>query len=190
MQISRRKILLSAVAMSPLLMAGSCINNIPANPSVWISGIQAIATEISQIVGMLSTAGVSPSVIAQVQSIVASIQAAAAAVGTAVTQTAGQSILTQIEGYINALVPILQPFLSLIPGIGSIMGIIVIALPAIEAALNIIIGALSPAAIALGTLAPPLPLTAAPGFDVHQAYLNMLIQRANAVKARKLHYRR
>ena len=189
MQVSRRT-LLATVAPGAILTLAGC-GTTPVNPSVWIAGIQAIATEVGQIVGQLQAAGISAATIAQVQSIVASIQAAAAAVGTAVTQTAGQSILIQIEGYINALVPILQPFLSLVPGVGSILGIIVIALPAIEAALNIIVGALTPAAAALGALAPPLPLTAAPGFDVHVAYsyLNMLIQRAAAVKARKLRYR-
>ena len=188
MQVSRRT-LLATVAPGALLTLAGC-GTTPVNPSVWISGIQAIATEVGQIAGQLGAAGVSASVIAQVQSIVASIQAAASAVGGAVTQSAGQSILIQIEGYINALVPIIQPFLSLVPGVGSIIGIIVIALPAIEAALNIIVGLLSPAATALASNAPPLPLTAAPGFDVHQAYLNMLIQRANAVRARKLRFNR
>jgi len=193
--LSRRKfIALSGVAAIAVPLAGCA--GLPFTPTLVqsaVTAIQAIGTEITQFLPQISSvAGISTSTVSAIATVVGLIQQAASAVGTATTQSSGAAILTQIETYINDLAPLVLPFLSLIPG-GNILGIIIAALPAIEAAVGIVSQLITQAA-SLAATAPPLPASARFGIgaagSVSQAYLNLLVQRAQALKAAKARYRK
>jgi hypothetical protein len=188
---SRRSFLMLSAGAGALAVSGCGIltNNTGTTTTAWISAIQAIGAEAGQFVTQLSSvAGVPASVVSEAQTIIAEIQKAAAAVGSATTASVGQSVLQTIETYINDLAPLVLPFVSLIPG-GSIIGLIVAALPAIEAMLNVAISNISSAAAQLAASAPALPASAkfgAVSIPVSQQYLNLLLNKASAKLGRKL----
>ena len=193
MQPITRRTLLSSVAPGAALIAAGCAGVSVSGqiPATVLAGIQAIGTEITQILPLISTAANIPaSTVTEINSIVAQIQQATSVLSTASTASAGTSTLQTIETYINDLAPLVAPFLSLIPGVGSVLGLIIAALPALEAAAGILISLLSPAASAIP--APALPASArlrGTPTTMSQAYLNMLIARANALRAaRHLHH--
>ena len=151
---SRRNFLMLSTGFGALALAG-CANS-PTGIPTWVSDIQAIGSEVGQVLALLPTS-VPAATVTQIQTIISAIESAASAIGASSTQTQGQSVLIQIEGYINSLAPIVLPLLSAIPGIGpaiGIIGIIVGALPEIEAAVNIVTSLLSSQAQALVTAAP------------------------------------
>jgi len=186
---SRRNFLMLTAGAGALALAG-CANGGSVTTSIptWVSAIQAIGTEVGQIVTQLPSS-VPAATASQIQTIISEIQQAASAVGAASTQSAGQSTLSQIEAYINDLAPLVLPFVSAIPG-GSIIGIIVAALPAIEVALNMLISTLSPTAKTLVSTAPALPASkkfGATPLQVSQQYLNLLLHKASARFGRRFH---
>ena len=118
----------------------------------------------------------------QISTYITAIEQAVSAVGGSITQTQGQSVLDQIESAINAIAPLVLPFVSAIPG-GSYIGLIVAALPALETAVGFLVSALTPAAVQVAQTAPPLPASATFGainLPVSQQYLNLLISKAKA----------
>ena len=186
--LTRRSLILTT-APAALALAGCATSGgtTTFNVSNFSAAIQAIAAEVGQIIPTIAgVTSIPAATVSEIQSIVAEIQQVAAGVGQVSTATAGQSLLTTIEGYINDLAPIVLPLLSAIPGIGSvasILGIIVAALPAIEAMVGIVITDLTSTAQSLATAAPAVPTTsgkfrAAFGQN-SQYYLNLLVHRAS-----------
>jgi hypothetical protein len=190
MDLTRRKFFLLASAVPAGAALAGCATFDQQAPA-WIAAMQAINTEISLIMPQLTAAGLSGTAAAQVSAILAQMQKALSAISVASTQAQGASVLVQVEQYINALAPLVLPFVSLIPG-GSIIGLIVAALPAIELAVNTISN-LTATAVQLSTSAPPLPASGAfrGGYAASVAYMQMLISRAQArsmARFRKRHH--
>lgn len=193
--LSRRRLLVFGAGASMFALAGcasSGTTTTTPNVSGWVTALQALAAEAGQIIPQLSQVAGFSSVEPQVQQIVAGIQQALSGVSSAWTQSQGQSALTTVENYINDLAPIVLPFVGMIPGVGtagSVIGLIVASLPAIEAALNVALSALTPQATSLQQTAPPLPASARlgaapPSASVSQQYVNLLISKVKAAKAR------
>lgn len=181
--LSRRKFIsMTSVAAVAVPLAGCGI--LPVIPvASWVAGIQAIGTEIATLLpGLAGIAGIPASTVAQITQIITEIEQIAAGIGIASSASAGQTALQAIEALINTLAPLLLPILSLIPG-GAIIGIIVAALPAIEAALGMVISLLTPPAMALSARAPSLTSSRLRGSAVtsravSQQYLMLLIAMA------------
>lgn len=166
-----RRDLLRASALTPLAGLMACAGGSQAVPQ-WMTAIQAVGQEFALVLPQLQQAGMPASDAATAQQVIAQIQQAATAVGTASSATQGQSALIQIEGAINAIAPIALPFVSLIPG-GSILGLIIVALPAIETMLNVTVSLLSAPAKQIAATAPAAapttPTAAAAPLDPAQA---------------------
>jgi hypothetical protein len=173
-------VLAGATAIAGGTLAG-CATGTPTTGAAWVTALESIASEIALAVPQLVEAGLGGNTLTSVQEVVAEIQQALSGVGAAITATAGQDVLVQVEGYINAIAPLVQPFLSLIPG-GSIIGLIVAALPAIEALLNVAVTALTSVAQSLASSAPAVAasgkLRGTPSAALSQQYLILLEQRA------------
>jgi hypothetical protein len=124
-----------------------------------LKGIQALGTEASAIYQQLVAGGmkVSSATASTVQTILNGIQSAASSLTAANAATLGQSILAQVEGYINALAPLVAPFVT--GGGSTILQIALMALPAIETGFNMLVSLLTPAAKAL--VPAPTPTAAA-----------------------------
>lgn len=194
---NRRNFLLASAGVFALGVAGCStsqtqnVNNVNSQVPGWVAALQAVATEVSSIMPQLTAAGLTGSAASKAQGIIAQIEKALGAIGSASTAADGQSVLATVETYINSLAPLVEPFVAAIPG-GSIVGLIVAALPAIELAVNMLVTLLTPQAQALANTAPPLTTTTASApfglgaLATSQQYLVMLEQRA-AAKAR---YRR
>jgi hypothetical protein len=183
----RRFLLLGAAALAlPVFGCATTPNTTPA----WVAALQAIATEASSILPQLAAVGLSGAALASAQTIVKEIQAALSAIGVASTVSQGQAVLQQVETYINALAPLVLPFVAAVPG-GTIIGLVVAALPAVETALNFVASLLTPVAQQLASSAPPLPASAGFGApSASQQYMNLLILRGQAKRARRLRFRR
>jgi len=125
-----------------------------------LQGVAALSAQAQAIYQQLVAAGmkIGSGTATTVQTILTQIQNAAAALTPVSTAVQGQSVLQQVESYINTLIPIAQPFLAMIPGAGSILAIVVAALPAIEAGFNMVVSFLTPATTAV---AAPSPTAAA-----------------------------
>jgi hypothetical protein len=94
------------------------------------------------------------------------IAAAANAITAANAAAQGQSTLTQIELYANALAPIVEPYVAMAanaaaPGSGIIVALVFAALPEIELLLNVTVSELTPIVKQIAAQAPA-PLAAAP----------------------------
>ena len=181
--LTRRSLILTtapaALALAGCATSGGTITFSVAN---FTAAIQAIAAEVGEIIPTIAgVTSIPAATVSEIQSIVAEIQQVAAGVGQVSTATAGQTLLTQIEGYINDLAPIVLPLLSAIPGIGpaiGIIGIIVGALPEIEAAVNIVTSLLSSQAQALVTAAPQPASAALRSTRKRRAKFYILLLRA------------
>ena len=180
-----RRTLLSSVAPAAVAIsvAGCWPTPTPTTIPTWVAGLQAIATEIALVIPELQVVGLGGNTLTSAQAIVTEIQTALAAISATSTTTQGQSVLIQVEGYINALAPLILPFVSLIPG-GTTIGIIIAALPALEALVNIAVSLLSAQAASIASTAPPLPAAAKVGAALTPAeqYLQWLITQANKGK--------
>ncbi len=187
MQISRR-MFLAATAPGALALAGCGTTLIPTPVTTaipqWVSAIQAVGTEVGQLVAALPSSVIPAGTVTEIQNVVATIQSIASGISAATTASAGQSALSQIEALINDLAPLILPFTSSIPTIGPIIGIVVAALPAIEALLTPFISLVSSTTQSLATLAPAV--TTASGryravFGQNsQAYLQLLLKKASS----------
>ena len=193
--LSRRRLLALAAGGSLAAVLAGCGTTggttTTTTASSWVQAFQALAAEAQLIVPELTAVGLGGNTLTSVQSIVGDIESVLSGVSTAMTQSQGQSVLAQVEGYINNLAPLVLPFVSLIPG-GSVIGLIVAALPAIEALVNFGISALTPVTAQLAASAPAPTASAKLKGSVTaptaQQYLNLLIQKAKAAKAAaKLH---
>lgn len=192
MQVTRR-VFLTATAPGALMLAG-CAGSSTGSVSVWIAGLQAIETEVQALLPAIATAtSVPAATLTEITTILQGISTALSTVGTASTTLTGQSVLAQVEGYINALAPLILPFISVIPG-GQYISLIVAALPAIETALNFISN-LTAQALSLATAAPVVasarlrgPAAVALTPAVSQLYLNMLIAHTHAIRPSR-HFR-
>lgn len=189
--LSRRNFLLASTGVAAVGTGlGSCAIFSPTGTSEWVPPLQAIAVEITQIIPELVKVGLGGNTLNSVQQIVGEIQQVLSAITSASNQGQGQSVLAQIENYINDLAPLILPFVSLIPG-GTIIGLIVAALPAIEAMLNVIVTQLTALAQSLAGSAPPLPSASGrfgARFGVNsQAYVTLLVNRAAQRSARFRH---
>ena len=183
-----RRTLLFTTAPAALALAGCATTGgtTTFNIGAFAQAIQAVSDELGAVLSALPTGSIAAGTLATIQTIIGDIKTVASGVGSVTTPAAGTSLLTTIEGYLNQLAPIILPLLSVIPGIGpamGILGIIVAALPAIEALVGMVT-ALFPTTQTLAASAPPV--TTASGryratFGVNsQAYLNLLIHRAAA----------
>jgi hypothetical protein len=190
---SRRRLmslmLAAGVSMTAAACAGNNVNTtISTIAPALLAGLEAIGTEVSQILPMIQSVGanIPASTVSAIQTAITGIEAAVSGIGAASSASNGASILQTVETYINDLAAALSPFLSLIPGVGPIIGLIVAALPALEAVAGIIISLVQPVAAAFKTLAPPLPASArlkASVTGASQQYLNLLISKANTFRA-------
>ena len=195
--VSRRRLLTLAAGGSLAAFLAGCgttggsTTTTTTTVSGWVQAFQALAAEAQLIVPELTAVGLGGNTLTSVQAIVGDIESVLSGVSTAMTQTQGQSVLAQVEGYINNLAPLVLPFVSLIPG-GSVIGLIVAALPAIEALVNFGISELSSVTAQLAASAPAPTVSAklkgSVAAPTAQQYLNLLIQKAKAAKAAaKLH---
>ena len=194
--VSRRRLLTLAAGGSLAAVLAGCGTTgggttTTTTASNWVQAFQALAAEAQLIVPELTAVGLGGNTLTSVQAIVGDIESVLSGVSTAMTQTQGQSVLAQVEGYINNLAPLVLPFVSLIPG-GSVIGLIVAALPAIEALVNFGISELSSVTAQLAASAPAPTVSAklkgSVAAPTAQQYLNLLIQKAKAAKAAaKLH---
>ena len=194
--VSRRRLLTLAAGGSLAAVLAGCGttgggSTTTTTVSGWVQAFQALAAEAQLIVPELTAVGLGGNTLTSVQAIVGDIESVLSGVSTAMTQTQGQSVLAQVEGYINNLAPLVLPFVSLIPG-GSVIGLIVAALPAIEVLVNFGISALTPVTAQLAASAPAptasAKLKGSVAAPTAQQYLNLLIQKAKAAKAAaKLH---
>lgn len=168
--MNRRQLLVSSSALALAACqpgAPTTSGGVPGNPLSGVTltqalqGVQALSAQAQAIYQQLVSAGmrVSSGTATTVQTILTQIQNAASALTPVSTAVQGQSVLQQVESYINTLIPIAAPFLPLIPGgAGGIISLIVAALPAIEAGFNMIVSFLTPATTAV---AAPSPTAAA-----------------------------
>ena len=187
MQLTRRRLLATAAPAAALALAG-CASGSGTTTSTWIAALEAIGTELASVLPLLQSSGAIPvAAISQATVIINDILSVLAAINSASTMLTGYSVLTQIEGYLNALASVIAPYLSLIPGVGTVVGLIVMALPAIELAVNLLVSLISPQLQALASAAPALPLSAklrgANASQVSQVYEQLLIARAGALRA-------
>lgn len=160
-QIITRRNLLRVTALLPVGYAmGSC-GTLPV-VGAFVGPIEAIGQQITldapQFQSVIATvpayAGQAASLVSKVTGIDTAIQAAAAAIGAASTQSEGQSTLITIETYMNALAPIVGPPLqaaaaAAFPGGGLVVGLVIAALPAIEPLVNMTVDQLTAEAKAL-----------------------------------------
>lgn len=184
--ISRRTLLFTT-APAALALAGCATSGgtTTFNVAAFAQAIQAVSDELGAVLSALPTGTIAASTLSTIHTIIASIQTVATGVSSVVTPAAGANLLTTIEGYINELAPIVLPLLSAIPGIGpaaGILGIVVAALPAIEAMVGMVT-ALFPQTQTLASAAPAVPTTSGrlrAGFGTNsQYYLNLLVHRAS-----------
>ena len=195
--ISRRALIVGAPSLAlPAALLSGCggSTGLPSNTvvgqisSTVLSGLQAIAATITSVAPQLVAAGLPSSALGTVNGYIQDIEQVVAGVNSASSAATGATVLSDVETYINTIAPIILPFVSAIPG-GSIIGLIVAALPAIETALGTFISLLTPAAKQVATTAPTLPASArfggalTPPADV---YLYMLERAAAAKASRRL----
>jgi hypothetical protein len=179
-QLTRRQ----ALALMGTTTLAACAGGSALVPS-WVGAIEAIGQQVALDAPQLKVAGLPAASLTQVSSIDGQIESAAAAIGAESTATQGQSTLIQIEGYVNAVAPIVEPFLetaagAAVPGGGFAIALIVAALPALEFALNMTVSQLTAQAQAIGAKAV-LPASAVFGsgaMDRSQQALNELLRRA------------
>ncbi len=168
--ISRRDLFRGAAMVPVGIALASCAggNQVPA----WVAAIAAIGREAVLILPQLVAAGLPGAAASQAAAIIGSIQNVAQTISAASTAAQGQAALGQIEIYINAVAPIVADYAGLVPG-GSILGLIVAALPAVELAVNVIVDLLTPQAKALAgtapTAIPSTPTAAAAPLSAQQA---------------------
>lgn len=182
--LTRRRALRAVLLGGAAIALAGCGTPTTGSVSVWVAGLQAIETEVQAILPQIASAvSIPAATLAEITSILSAITSALSAISSASSTLTGASVLAQVEGYINALAPLILPFLSAIPG-GGVIGLIVAALPAIEAALNFI-SSLTSQALSLASAAPALasarlrgPAAVALTPAVSQLYLNLLIARA------------
>ncbi len=171
--ISRRTLLLSGASSAALLVG--CATTSGALPATVIAGFGAIAKTAGLVLPQLQATGLAGGALNTVTTILGELQAAAAAITGASSLGAGQSTLTRVEGYVNALAPLVLPFVALIPG-GAVISLLVAALPELEIAINFASSLLSAQA---RQVAAAVPASAAPG-RVGLTPLERLIQLAGA----------
>jgi hypothetical protein len=156
---TRRRLLAGAAVVATGASLGACATNPLPNVNVTtisslaLAGLQAIGTEIVSVAPQLEKFGLSGSSLSTVQTIIADIEQILGGVNAASSAVSGQTVLAQIEGYVNTLAPIILPFVAAVPG-GTIIGAIIAALPAIETAVNFLISLLSPQAQQVAATAP------------------------------------
>lgn len=187
--LSRRHLiqLTGSAAVGSLLAGCATLGNGSTLAQTAVTALQAVATEITQVIPQLITAGLGGNTLSAVQNIVAEIQQVLSGVSNAMTQSQGQSILQQVESYINDLAPLVLPFVSAIPG-GSIVGLIVAALPAIEAVVGVAFTYLTNIAQGLATTAPTTATRPRAVFGQNSnLYLQLLEQRAKASRRYRHH---
>jgi hypothetical protein len=188
---SRRRLLILGASVSALALTGCA--TIPGQIPAWLQGLQAILEEAPSIIPQLQNFGLSGSALATAQQVVADIEQVLNGIGNATTAAEGLSILQQVETYINTLAPIALAVIpaSVLGPAGTVIGLVIAALPAIEAGVNMLVSALSPIAKQIATPAAASrryrSVFGAAGADLasSQLYLNLLIQRANAKPARR-----
>lgn len=146
-QIDRRALL--ALAASAPILAACPAGQIP----LYVSAIQSLGQDALLVMPQLTAAGLSGNAASTAANIVNGITAAAGIIGATSTQAQGATALTQIELYINALAPFAASFAGLVPG-GSMIGLIVAALPAIEEAVNLVVTLITNEAKSLAATAP------------------------------------
>lgn len=185
-----RRFIITAAAMLPIgyVVSGmsSCGGGVATQVPLYVAAIEAVGQQALLALPQLIGAGLSGTAASSATTIINQISNVGKAISAAATATESQNSLIQIEGYINALAPIVASFASVIPG-GAIIGLIVAALPAIEFAVNLGVTLLSPQAQQLAATAPPV--AAAPtgrmgdalptAASRSQAYLNQLIATAH-----------
>jgi hypothetical protein len=198
--ISRRALFagMSAATVGSLGLIACTNPNLPpvtnAVPA-YVAAFQAILSLLASVVPQLQTVpGFAGNTLTSVETVIAEIQKVLTGVSNATTATAGEDVLTVIEGYINVLAPMVLPFVALIPG-GSFIGLIIAALPAIEGLFNFFVDLLSPTSqqvaatspaltshrlgLARGTLgAPPTPAQS----DQALALIEAMAERKNALR--------
>ena len=144
-----------------------------------VTAIQAFGQYLAQtFLPSLTGSGVpiSNNVLGTISKIITGISGVANAVGTASSATTG-SVLATIEGYVNQLAPVVQPYLSMIPGFGSIAAIAFMALPAIEGLVNMGATLLSPLVQQIAAAPVPAGPTAAGVALTPQQALQLLLQK-------------
>jgi len=201
MLLTRRSLLATAAPAALAIGLAGCGTTISGitntvttvGPTV-IAALQALGTMFAQVVPQLAPFGLTGTSQSEALSIISTIESALSGVGSTLTLSQGQSILTVVENSLNTLAPIIlaaipAAALAAIPG-GSIIGLIVAALPAIEAGVNFLVSLIGQAASSLKTSAPALPASSrfkALATGSSQQYMNLLIQRASA--ASRYHHR-
>src|SRR6185312_3303581 len=148
--LSRRRLLAATAIVPAAVVLAACPG--PVAVPAFVAALQSVGQDVLLAMPQLLKAGLSGATAATVNTAINAISQVGNDVSAASTATQGQSALIQIEGYVNAIAPDVLPFLPLIPG-GSIIAIVIAALPAIEAMLNFAASLLSAEAKAVAATA-------------------------------------
>lgn len=177
--LTRRELLRSTALVPVGLLLAKCSMPATQIAATAAAAIEAVGTEAANIMPELEKAGLSGADATTAQTVISEMESVANTVSATSTQAQGQAALTQIEDYVNALAPLVTPFLPMIPGGGTI-GIIIAAIPAIEPLIDFGVSMLSAQAQALA--APPAATAPVPGMapvSPAQAAMLELIRRAS-----------
>ncbi|MDE2426324.1 MAG: hypothetical protein KGO96_10510 [Elusimicrobia bacterium] len=152
--LGRRAVLFTGATgvLAAVLTACSGTTPSPTAPA-WVSIAQSIAAGLGAAVPGLEGVGLSTTTGGEITTAANSIARLLAQLPAVPTAAQGQSIVTTIENDINTFAPLITPFAALIPG-GATIGLVVAALPALEAAVNLATS-LTSTALSLATTATP-----------------------------------
>ena len=175
--MERRHFLLTTAGFAAFAgMGASC--QVQQIAPIAVAAMSAFGKEIVLVAPQLEKFGLSDNADAQVKKYAQLMADLANGITTATPATEGQSTLTKIEDYINAVAPIVAPFVSLVPG-GSIIGLCIAALPEIELLVNLGASLLTQAAKQIANTAPKPPAALRAGATAQQyPNINNLILHA------------
>jgi hypothetical protein len=130
MDMARRGFLIGALAL------GGCQLPDATTMADVVQKTKALADGLAGILPALgAVAGIDPKVVAEVGGYIANIEALATAIAGASTRGAAQPLITQIEGYVNAILGVLV-MVPLPPPLPMILQAAAVAVPIIEGLLG------------------------------------------------------
>lgn len=162
--IDRRR---AIVLLGGTALVAGCVGGADPTFQRAVAALQAVAKEVV-LVGPQFAALTDPSsgarlvpqsTLDQILGYDRQISAAAAAIQAAHDAAQGQDILIKVELYVNALAPIIEPFVAAAanaaaPGTGLIVALVFAALPEIELLLNVAVSQLTPLVKQIAQKAP------------------------------------
>ena len=150
--LSRRKLLSTAVPCAllavPLAGCAGGLDSLFSGVPQYVSLAQSALGLIPSVIAELPSFGVPAASLTKATSILSQVQAGLSAIASAASASAGASMLTTVETYVNALASLIGPYVvaaaGVVPGLGTIIGLLFAFLPEIEAAINYGVSQLTP----------------------------------------------